>query len=131
MSIETDEDLAISNQKDELEVSETRSKMMWYDHSLDTINLEDKNIKFIDTDNYDQFMNMKKTEASGFVIEKYGSIIYIIILIIMLFFEIQKYVLKMEPFIQPNLGIVISPYLIYLLYKSFNSYSLIKISFGL
>lgn len=131
MSIDTDVDLAISNKKDELEVSESRSKMMWYDHSLDTINLEDKKIKFIDTDNYDQFMNMKKTSASGFVIEKYGSIIYITILIIMLFFEIQKYLFKMEPFIQPNWGIIISPYLVYLLYKSFNSYSLIKISFGL
>lgn len=127
----------ITTQED---IDNERKYMIEYDESFDYINLEDKNIKFVDKDNYDMFLKIKS--KNGFIkkiIQRYGVFIYILVL--MVFVTLQVFHLILPKFIknlidtldmelpQPKWSLLITPIIFAKLIQSFNTFSMIKISF--
>lgn len=107
-------------------------------------------IKYIDKDNYNKYLNLKGNFNFLVVLSnQYFWAIYSIVVLILGCIEIIKIVSELKipaisnltkemglPIIEqymgevdPNWGFILIPLIIYTMYKSFNSYSFIKISF--
>lgn len=91
----------------------------------------DVNVVFVDKDNYNKYLNIKKSSQiiSTFIWDMFGMIYQTIILLLFVN-EIIKILLKKNLIgIEINWGILLTPVIIIGLFKSFNTYSFIKISF--
>ena len=122
------------------EIDNERNYMISYDESFDYITLEDKDVKFVDKDNYDMFLKIKS--KNGFVkklIQRYGVYVYILILICFVILQLSHLLLPkiVKDAIstlnielpQPKWSLLLTPVIFAKLIQSFNTFSMIKISF--
>lgn len=95
--------------------------------------MPDMNYKhnFVDKDNYNKFMKMKSSyDILTVFVNTYFWALYNIVITILLVLKIIEIVsgIQIIPF-QVNWGIMIVSVIIYVIYRSFNRYSPVKISF--
>lgn len=119
------------------EIEEIRRESMFPQNTFDEVTIENLNVKFVDKDNYNKFMNIK-TE-NGFIIpmlQSFGKDLYMILVMCMGVLYILKLLKKRIQIIEqilvfcpePNMYILFVPMFLTILFKSFNSFSEIKIS---
>lgn len=98
------------------------------------------NLKFIDKDNYKRYTNIKsKFTLLTVLTNQYFWALYSVIVIGLFIIESLKFFMFFIPFSKKfliidltqeiNWGFILIPLIVYTIYKSFNSYSMIKISF--
>lgn len=109
----------------EKEVSELRNSLIFGAKELSESSGKIK--EFVDSDNYDRFLNIKQgSDWLSIYVEVFFISIYSILLVILF---VTKYILKIEnDSISPLLSLMLIPVIIITLYKSLNSFSFIKIS---
>lgn len=108
----------------EKESSELRNSLIFSGEELS--NFSGKTREFVDSDNYDRFLNIKQgSDWLSIYVEVFFIVIYTILLVILF---VMKYILQFEnDIISPLLSLMVIPVIIITLYKSLNSYSFIKI----
>lgn len=101
------------------------------------------NLKFIDKDNYKRYTNIKSKSALLTVLtNQYFWALYSVIVIGLFIIESLKVIPLLKEYLitignfanidltqEINWGFILIPLIVYTIYKSFNSYSMIKISF--
>jgi|TARA_X000000368_G_C22613764_1_gene529172 hypothetical protein len=126
-----------NSEKEDNEISELRKNMSFPENDLDNIDIEDANVEYIDKDNYDKFLKIKSKNGFVFqIIQSYGKELYftmVILMGILYYFNIMKehfqvfeQITRFLP--DPNVYLLLIPLFITVIYKSFNSFSEIKIS---
>lgn len=118
-------------------IQEQRSSMSFGAEEIDEWINTDVDVKYIDRDNYDKFKKIKS--KNGFVmkiLQSYGQELYFSLVVIMAILYYLNFMKIHIPILEnlvnflpdPNVYIIIIPFLLYTLLKSFNSFSEIKMS---
>jgi hypothetical protein len=123
------DDYTNSRKKYASEMATVTHEMKYSGEDLEEI--VDVNVVFVDKDNYNKYLNIKKSSQiiSTFVLEVF-AMVYQTIILLLFANEMVKILLKINLIgIEINWGILLTPAIIIGLLKSFNTYSFIKISF--
>lgn len=114
------------------EHANTKNAMIWTDEMYDSVfNTHNDDILYVDKDNYKKFLDVKGTKNmigawAGLLV----PIVYATILFIAGMWEVYLFVTAGgEGPLKPNWGLLLLPVIMYIGYKSINSYSMIKMSF--
>ena len=110
----------------------TINSMIWTNEMFDSVfNTYNDDILYVDKDNYNKFLNIKRDRDLiatwvGVVV----PIVYATVLFIAGMWEVYLFVTGGgDGPLKPNWGLLLLPVIMYIAYKSINSYSMIKISF--
>jgi hypothetical protein len=128
--------MASTEEQDRI-IQEQRSSMSFGAEEIDEWINTDVDVKYIDRDNYDKFKKIKS--KNGFVmkiLQSYGQELYFSLVVIMAILYYLNFMKIHVPILEniviflpdPNMYIIIIPFLLYTLFKSFNSFSEIKMS---
>lgn len=125
-----DDEYASEAQRLAAENMRIMTSLLWTDESMDDVlNISDKNNAFVDKDNYERFLDLKRTtDIVPNFLEFIVVYVYFIVFWICVIWEVYMMVTKNEEGPFPNWTILIVPMVLYVIYKSVNSYSPIKIS---
>lgn len=119
-------------QRIDAENANTVNSMIWTDEMFDSVfNTYNDDILYVDKDNYNKFLNVKRDrDLIGTWVGVVVPIVYATILFIAGMWEMYLFVTAGgEGPLKPNWGLLLLPVIMYIGYKSINSYSMIKMSF--
>ena len=107
--------------------------MMYSNESIGNIEVRDVNdYSYVDTDNYRKYLGLKqKTDFISLMVEQFFWIAYMVVIVYFLYVEFRNFSSKFSPLAMgsgsnPNWGMLLSPIIIYTIYKSFQEYSFSK-----
>jgi hypothetical protein len=128
-----DEEYKTNKSKLDDDISSKRNVMMYSNESIGTIRMKNvDDYPYVDTDNYRKYLGLKqKTDFISLMVEQLFWIAYLIVIIYFLYIEFHKFFgkfnsLMTEETTNPNWGMLLSPVIIYTIYKSFQEYSFSK-----
>lgn len=109
-----------------------RNSLIFADEDIDNINNNNAKRNYIDHDNYDKYLNIKrKKDWLNIYVEILFISIYTFIFLGLLVWDIALYFgwVDTENGNRPNWGLMMIPIIIITIFRSLNSYSMIKILF--
>lgn len=111
--------------------SSLRDSLIFGDESINEVNNKKKKKEYIDDDNYDKFLNVKqKKDWINIYFEILFQSVYTFILIGFVLWDLGIYFGYFDNSnSRPNWGLMLVPIIIITIFKSLNSYSMIKILF--
>tara|TARA_Y100000389_G_scaffold112240_1_gene109294 strand:- start:2211 stop:2786 length:576 start_codon:yes stop_codon:yes gene_type:complete len=145
----SDDDFNRNRKANNDEIKKEVMGMMFGNEELTNVYPNTDAIKFIDKDNYNKYLNLKgKFNFLTVLSNQYFWAIYSIVVIVLAILETMRMLSESNimivqdlatsistviedniGYVNPNWGFILIPLIIYTIYKSFNSYSYIKISF--
>lgn len=145
----SDDDFNRNRKANNDEIKKEVMGMMFGNEELTNVYPNTDAIKFIDKDNYNKYLNLKgRFNFLTVLSNQYFWAIYSIVVIVLAILETMRMLSESNimivqdlatsisiviedniGYVNPNWGFILIPLIIYTIYKSFNSYSYIKISF--
>lgn len=127
-----DKDFESNENKLGNDIATKRNAMMYSNESIGSIKVQNVgDYPFVDTDNYKKYLGLKqKTDFISLMAEQLFWIAYIVLVGYFVYVEIKQFLSQMNPTMEettnPNWGMILSPIIIYTIYKSFQAYSFSK-----
>lgn len=137
----SDYDRENQNENDEYENSKKsladkgnslRNSLIFADENIDNVNNTNTKINYIDHDNYDKYLNIKrKKDWLNIYVEILFISLYTFIFLGLLVWDIALYLgwVDTENGNRPNWALMLIPIIVITIFRSLNSYSMIKILF--
>ena len=112
------------------ENANTNGSMIMTDESYDAVfGLYNEGTPYVDKDNYKRFLEAKRSrDLIASWVEVLVPIVYVTMLFVAGLWEVYMFVQGVDG-LRPNWGLLLLPMILYVVYRSINSYSTIKMSF--